>query len=243
MLLTSLLLKPATLTQMNEERLKNTESAQDDVLVIKHREAADTLIDQKKYKYLLPFFSKGTSLTEAAKAANVKTNLMYYHVQRLLSLGLLKEVGERSGRGRKGKLYRVSAKRFFVPLEYTSLENMEAVLYQLEEPLFKKMIHNRVHLAAQENQDLGMGFELRENGNIDIALRPQSEPEWSSLANYETDDFPAVFSKYFVNARLDKDTAKEIQRDMLNLFQKITNATGDASKHYYLNLAIVPIKD
>ena len=224
---------------MLEESLKNT----DDVIVIKHREAADTLIDQKKYKYLLPFFGEGSSLTEAANAANVKTNLMYYHVQRLLSLGLLKEVGERSGRGRKGKLYRVTARRFFIPLEYTSLENMEAVLYQLEEPLFKTMIRNRVHLAAQEHQDLGMAFELRNDGTCDIALRPESEPEWSSLANYEADDFPAVFSKYFINARLDKDTAKEIQRDMLKLFKKMTESTGDSSRRYYLNLAIVPIKD
>lgn len=224
---------------MPEEKLNNSEP----VVVIQHRDAADTLIDQKKYKYLLPFFEKDTSLTEAAKTAQVKTNLMYYHVQRLLSLGLLKEVGERKGRGRKGKLYRVSAKRFFIPLKYTSLENMEAVVYQLEEPIFKTMIHNRVQLAAQENHDLGMGFELSDNGYFNIALRPESEPNWSSLDNYQADDFPAVFSRYFTNARLDKDKAKEIQRDMLELFKKMTEASGESNKRYYLNLAIVPMKD
>jgi hypothetical protein len=211
------------------------------IVIIRDREAADTLIDPKKYRYLTPFLRQERSLSEAAKAAGVASNLMHYQVQRLLRLDLLREVGVRQGRGRQSRLYKVSAQRFFIPLEYTSLETMQEVLYQLQEPLLREMINHRVRWVAKEYSDLGMGFELAENGSFDIYLRPASDCSWHDTTRLKADDFPAMFSRFMVRWPLEPDRAKLFQQKVIDLFECIAKEDSYHSGRYHLHLAIVPL--
>ena len=227
----------AKVIQMKEERLNKTP---DGWVIIRHRKAADTLIDPKKYRYLTPFLSEKRSLGEAAKRLGVKPNLMHYHVQRFLEFGLLSHVATKQGRGRASKLYKASADRFFIPLEYTSLETMEAVLYGLQEPALKAIIRSRVKLALQTYEDLGMGFES-EGDTFAIFLRPLSHETWAEPDYLEGESSPAVFSKFLIDFPLEAETAKWAQRELTDLYERISEKVSPGAKRYTLSFSIAPV--
>ncbi|MCA9838367.1 MAG: helix-turn-helix transcriptional regulator [Trueperaceae bacterium] len=221
---------------MEQEQLNN------DWVIIKNQEAADTLIDPKKYKYFVPFMVKPRSLTEAAASINVKTNLMHYHVRQLLALDLIKEIDERGGRGRKGMRYQASSSRFFIPLKYTSVSNMETVLYGLQEPMFRQIVRSRIRIAAQEHDDLGMAFELTPENHYNIFVSPQSDEERKLETNQKSDSYPALFSKY-ITLKLTHDDAKWLQREIIRLYEKLIDLDNDKGRDYVMGLSIAPMTE
>lgn len=213
-----------------------------DWVTIRNQAAADTLIDPKKYKYFIPFMQKPRSLTEAARLIHIKTNLMHYHVKRLLGLGLIKEIDSRVGRGRKGMRYQASSSKFFIPLKYTSVTNMETVLYGLQEPMFRQIVKSRVLIAAQDRDDLGMAFELTPEHHFSIYVSPQDDENWATEAHQKSEAFPALFSK-FLTLKLNHKDAKWLQRELIRLYEKAFELDTDEGRDYVMGLSIAPITD
>lgn len=221
---------------MEEERLNKLPEGW---VIIRHQKAADTLIDPNKYRYLLPFFAQARSLSEAAKIAGIKSNLMHYHVKRFLEFCLLNHVATKQGRGRASKLYQASAKKFFIPLEHTSLATMEAVLYQLQEPALQATIRSRVRLAARDHDDLGMGFEFHD-GQFNIFLRPLTHDTWADHESLASETSPAVFSKFLIAFPLEAETAKWVQRELIDLYERVSAKVKPGARRYTIGFSIAP---
>ena len=201
-----------------------------------HKDVGSTLVNPQKYKYLLPFYSPH-SLTSAAKVLDVLPSHMHYHIQRFLAMGLLKEVGVREGRGRKGKLYQATAERFFIPLEYTALETAEDVLYHLQEPTFRDLIRNRVRLLASIYPDMGIGFELSEGGWFNIFLRPLTNSEDGELLDLTLDAI--AYSKFLSNVSLGQDAAKHVEETLKSLYNYVLNHQQEEGSNYHMHFSIV----
>ncbi len=221
---------------MNSGKLNN------DWVTIKNQEAADSLIDPKKYKYFIPFMQRPRSLSEAANLINIKTNLMHYHIKRLLNLGLIREVDFRTGRGRRGMRYQASSSKFFIPLKYTSVTNMETILYGLQEPMFRQIVKSRILIAAQERDDLGMAFELTPEHHFSISVSAQNDEQWASEAHQESENYPALFSKY-LTLKLNHNDAKWLQRELIKLYQKAFELDTDEGRDFVMGLSIAPISN
>jgi hypothetical protein len=57
------------------------------------------------------------SLSELAATSQTPLNLLHHHIRKLIGLGLVRIAGERRRAGAPIKLYRASARAFFVPAE------------------------------------------------------------------------------------------------------------------------------
>lgn len=207
---------------------------------VEDRSIADLLVSPTTYRYLTPFLRTARTLTEAAQLIGVKATALHYHVQRFLTAGLLEEIDTVSTGGRPARRYRAGAQNFFIPLASTSLETIETALYRIQEPLLRETIRQRVREAARFNADLGMGLTLSEVGS-DIYLMPEGDSSWQELSRFKLDDFPVVFSK-FMDIRLEPAEAKQLQRDLIDLYERAWAGAIDkrGPQGYLVYLAIVP---
>jgi DNA-binding Lrp family transcriptional regulator len=82
-------------------------------------EAAGFLLDGEKQVWIEPFMRGERTVTEAAEAQGLPVEKMYQHLQSLVRVGLVQDVGTRPNPrgGRAMRLYRAAADSFFVPVE------------------------------------------------------------------------------------------------------------------------------
>lgn len=218
-----------------------TDRAEDERwITVEDQTIADLLVSPTTYHYLTPFLRTARTLSEAAERVGVKATALHYHVRRFLKAGLLEEVDTVRTRGRPSRRYRAQARNFFIPLASTSLETIETALYRIQEPLLRETIRQRVRETAHFNDALGMGLTLTEEGS-DIYLMPEGDSSWRDLARFKLDDFPVLFSK-FMDISLEPAEAKELQRELIDLFERTwAKAVGKSGpRRYLVHLAIVP---
>lgn len=67
---------------------------------------------------MLACLSEPRHATDVASACEIPLNLTCYHLSRLVSLGLVDQLGTRQRPGRPMKQYRAKAKAFFIPAEF-----------------------------------------------------------------------------------------------------------------------------
>ncbi|MEM6431232.1 MAG: helix-turn-helix domain-containing protein [Deinococcota bacterium] len=208
--------------------------------VVTDPKAADTLTDPKKYYYLAPFMRCEHSLSEAARALGMKANALFYQVKRLEQLGLIRVVRTVKRQGRASKVYRAVAQRFVIPFTHTSAESMAAAMYAMREPSNRKITANYLKALQEHHKPFGLWLTLTGDDLIDMVYAPLESEQWPNLDHLAKPDFPAVFSKY-ANIPLDIDTAKDIQRELITLFEKARANTQAGKTRYLLNFSIVPL--
>lgn len=216
------------------------EAEQEPWITVRDQAIADLLVSPTTYRYLVPFLRTARTLAEAAERVGVRPTALHYHVRRFERAGLLEEVDSVATGGRPGRRYRAPARNFFIPLASTSIETIETALYRIQEPLLRETIRQRVREAARFNDALGLGLTLSEEGS-DIYLMPEGDTSWQNLARFTFDDFPVLFSK-FMDIPLDLDEAKELQRELIALYERTwARAVGrNAPRRYLVHRSIVP---
>ena len=209
-------------------------------LEVSQQEAADTLVDVKKRRYLEPFIRKTCTLQEAANELNVKPNTMHYQVQRLLRLGLLEMTAIKKRKGMASKLYRSSATRFFVALKDTSVSSREDLLFNLEVQSLQTIIRRTLQLRAAQHEDWGLAFSLAEDGKIEIQFvsKDQKEATWP-ISN----SLPFSLMNDYLTVQLSEVDAKEIFHMLNGIAQKISKKESAEGRHYLVHLAMVPLED
>lgn len=100
-------------------------------LSITNPEAARALTETKASQLLIPFMKCPLSLSDAAKELGVKLPRLSYHVNRFIEFGLLEVICTERRGGRSVKLYRSTAKTFFIPFHVTPSESLEHLVTQL----------------------------------------------------------------------------------------------------------------
>jgi hypothetical protein len=88
-----------------------------DTIVVSNPRVAAIFKRLRLRQILLVLIQRECSLSDLAEATQVSLNLLHHHIGRLISFGLVKISGYRRRAGAPVKLYRATARTFFVPAD------------------------------------------------------------------------------------------------------------------------------
>ena len=123
--------------------MKNEQKQQDE-LILTNREAARALRDSA----IFPQFLEPKSPSDVAKRTGMAANLVHYHANRLLELGLLFEAGREDGR----VLYQTVARTIKHADSLLDTEMQAATMHVLATAFLKAYEHSS-HLAGDDSTD------------------------------------------------------------------------------------------
>ncbi len=122
--------------------------------------------------YLLPFFEKECSLSEAAKECGVSLAKMRYWVGKMEELGLIKHTKTVPRKGSPIKYYFRVADEYKVLLKNIPKDSLEELLEQKEQRLVKRSYKARVQAIMNHDSDWYVHYYL-ENGNPTSKTKPE----------------------------------------------------------------------
>jgi hypothetical protein len=140
-------------------------------LEITNLEAVMFLVGGTYVDYLLPFFEKECSLSEAAKECEVSLAKMRYWVGKMEELGLIKHTKTVPRKGSPIKYYFRVADEYKVPLKGIPTNSLEDMLEQKEQRLIKRSYKARVQAIMNHDSDWYVHYYL-ENGNPTSKTKP-----------------------------------------------------------------------
>lgn len=205
-------------------------------------EAADTLADPAKRRYLEPFLRRAHTLQQAADALGVNASTMHYQVRRLLRLELIEVVRVQARRGMASKVYRASARRFFVPLDRTSAATIEELLFDLEVDTLRTLVARSVAVQAAGRGSWGLGFALADDGKLEIDLLPRGS-DADAVARRRLDARAPAFVNDYLTLRLSRADAKRLQRDLAALGERFRALEDAGGTPHLVHLALVPLEN
>ena len=216
-------------------------------LTIESSEAADLLTRTQIWETLAPFLTKECTLSEAAETLGIKLSTLSYRIGKLVRLGLLQVVREEARPGRAIKYYRSSASRFFVPFRLTSNVSLEALLETLYAPIqalaLRELARNIMALSEEfDIPEIGLNLYPSSEGRAGVGgtIGPKTQDSLAFLNLAKDPRMPAVFST-MGTLRLDRDAAKELQHELLQLFQRYLTREQGQKPGYLLQLGLIPL--
>lgn len=198
---------------------------------------ADVLLDERRRRYLAPFFGRSRTIREAATELGVKPNSLLYQVERLVRLGLLLVVRVEPRAGRAVKHYRAASERFFVPFATTEAETLEALLLSTAESSLRRFVRNFARvLHSTPEGTMGYLVGRHEHGEVDVYFSPDGARTWSLWEPQA----PAA-GRSWVVLHLDHEDAKALQREQWALWQRYLSKPGGG--RYLAHFDLTPLLD
>ncbi|BDP44644.1 hypothetical protein DAETH_46130 (plasmid) [Deinococcus aetherius] len=198
-------------------------------------EAAVYLTDLKRLRVLEPFFGEARSVTEAARQLGMKPNSLLYHVRRLLALGLLLVAAEEKRPGRSIRRYRVSADKFFVPVEATSARTAEELLARWERRLQDHLITSALLASPGASGPWGLLVGQDDRGLLRVTRVTRAG---QSLLGLDPDQ-SATLLGWYTGLYLDFADAKAFQGELHDLILRYWKRGG--GQQYALRVALAPL--
>jgi hypothetical protein len=149
-----------------------TSSQRQTSLEITNLEAATFLVSGTHVDYLLPFFEKECSLSEAAKSQGVSLAKMRYWVDRMEALGLIKHTKTVTRKGSPIKYYFRVADEYKVSLSRIPTASLEELLEQKEQRLVKRGYQYMAKAVVSHDCEWYAHYYL-ENGNPTAKTKPE----------------------------------------------------------------------
>ncbi len=210
---------------------------------VKQTAVAKLLIDNKKLKYFIPFIKKEQTIKSAAKELRLSQSTTLYHVKKFLKLGILKIVRKEKRAGRAIKFYKSSSESYFIHFSLTDAESFESILLAEESNTIKHFNKAWIKASKQSSADWGIYLFKNKAGQIATAYSDKkivfdSENPFKEISNKNQ---AAIFATWSLLS-LDYQKAKELQTELLNLYQtyqEYSNETGE--QQYLVHLAMTPI--
>lgn len=155
--------------------------------------------------YLLPFFEKECSLSEAAKECEVSLAKMRYWVGKMEELGLIRHTKTVKRKGSPIKYYFRVADEYKVPLKGIPINSLEEMFEQKEQRLVKRSYKARVQAIMNHDSDWYVHYYL-ENGNPTSKTKPERGT---------VEDAKAL--SYWMALYLTSDQAKDLRAELRDL--------------------------
>lgn len=190
---------------------------------------------------LKPFISRPRTISEAAERLGINLKLMAYYTHRMAKLGLLERVQQVPERTIKA--YRVSARQYLVPFSETHFETFGNMLHEVAQ--MRQVTDNTATSLRQFSSDwsvLIQGNAARED--FELAFSPMTKdsgPQPIRVEQLLDSSFPAFWSSGDT-LRLDPTTAKDLQRELIELLKKYKHQSGDKGQSYVLLLGLTPVQ-
>ncbi len=198
---------------------------------------ADLLTDPTTLAQLKPFLGRPSSVGQAARETGEKPNTVLARVRRLLSQGLLMEVGRVRRQGKPIRLYQTVANTFFIPFEVTSASTLESALAE-RDSYFEELLRQNVVRARSESVGMwGTRIYRDSRGRLQVQTAITPERNYTSL----DPEAPAVLSAWRDQLYLDFDDAKELQRRLFELLLEYQRKSG--AQRYILRLGLAPVAE
>jgi hypothetical protein len=153
-------------------------------LEITNLEAAMFLVSGTYVDYLLPFFERECSLSEAAKERKVTIPQMRYWANKMEELGLIKHTKTVKRKGSPVKYYYRVADEYKVPLKSIPTESLEELLAQKEQRIVKRAYRALAKAFITHDSEWYAHYYL-EDGNPTAKTKPsQGTSEDAKLFSY-----------------------------------------------------------
>ena len=110
-----------------------------ETLTISDAAAARVLAAPRQRRLLLLLVDEARSLSELSRLTHAGLSLLHHHVQTFLRLGLVRVEREERRAGAPMKLYRATARQFFVPAELWRAEAADGLRVQLQRSLAQSL--------------------------------------------------------------------------------------------------------
>lgn len=212
-------------------------------ITITRPEVARALIGLKTTQLLEPFMKRELTLGEAATELGVKLPALLYHVNKFIAFGLLEVTRTKARTGRPLKLYRSTARSFFVPYYLTPSETLAQLLSELMAPTEQRFHREAAHTLQTLDPDWGLNISCPSDEGISYALAPRATkfvPEL--IKSVLKPDAPALFLSDGT-LELDFETAKALQKELIDLFTTYRQKQQPGSQHYAYRFGLTPMHD
>lgn len=216
---------------------------QNEQMTITRPEVARALTDLKTTQLLEPFMKRELSLSEAARELELTLPSLLYHVNRFTKFGLLEVACVERRKGRPIKRYRASAKTFFVPYDLTPSETLAHLLQNLMAPGERRFHREAANTLQARSPNWGLNISCPTGEGIDYALASQATDFVPDMVDSVLKaDVPALFISDGT-LELDFATAKALQKELVDLFNRYRQKQQPGSQHYAYRLGLTPMQD
>lgn len=206
------------------------------------RGAVEVLLDAGRRRLLEAFLGEPTGTAQAARRLGLKTNVLYHHVRRFESLGLLEPVDRVVVDGHRVTRYRVSARGFFFSLAVAPDASLAELLLRFTEgSAFAEHAARALRAFSEEwgvlVGDFG-GDELR------VVIAPEGsggQPEGVRLERLLGRDAPAFWGSGDV-LELDFEAAKALQGELAGVVRRYRERQKRGQQSYLLTLGLTPVQ-
>jgi hypothetical protein len=205
---------------------------------IRDAEIARVLTDVTQVRLLEPFFSRDTTLSDAAKKLNIKLTTLLYHVTKFVRLGLLEVTKEKARKGKAIKYYRTTAKAFFVPFDVSPSLSLKHLLTHLDQP--SDEIFNREIARTLQDMSPEWGVDISKESELLIMIRRRDQPR--NLAKNPNPKEPALVS-LAGEFHLDFITAKALQKELRELLESYSKKQNSKEQLYFYRVGLTPVQD
>ena len=207
--------------------------------VVNNQELSNILIDTKELTYLDPFFKGDVILSDVAEKYDIKLNTLLYKVNKWIELGLVEVVREETRNGRAIKIYQATAKTFIIPFSTTDKVGLTELLVDMnaraQQIFYEGMaeslnifpnIHIYVQLNSQNYLERTLGSDDLNEFKLDDLMQPE---------------VPACFSAQGGSLFLNHETAKEFQKELIELLLKYNKLNNSGAQRYDYHIGLAPI--
>lgn len=202
---------------------------------VSDEQVAGVLLDVHKRRWLRPFIGRECTVQDAALELGERPGTVFYNVQRLEELGLLRLVRTQPRRGRALKFYRAVADQFFVPFKVTAAESLRHWL-EGQARVFEELFNQNIAqvIEQQYGSEVGLAIERQEDGELKVFLSPDGINSLNLVAPTNPAAGGAWGTLY-----LDYASAKNLQRELLELYQRYSAIGG--GQPYLMRYALTPL--
>lgn len=212
-------------------------------ITITRPDVARALTQLKTTQLLEPFMKRELTLSQAAKELGFKLSALFYHVERFIAFGLLEVTRTEARAGRPLKLYHSTAHTFFVPYQLTPSETLAQLLGDLIGPSERRFHREAAHTLQTLDPDWGLNITCPPNEGVSYALAPRVTDFVPRLIeSVLKPDAPALFLSDGT-LELDFETAKALQKDLINLFDTYRQKQQAGGQRYAYRLGLTPIQN
>jgi hypothetical protein len=200
--------------------------------------AVKLLQDDQSSKVLGQFMHQPCSVKVAADQLGLPLKTVHDRVRNLSKHGLLRVTHLEARQGRPIKYYKAIADGFFVPFHATDALSLEGFISETLAPsqkVFMKLFA-KAGIALIDNPDEA-GFRLyAQEGSILSDLTPTAE-RFDFSRDLLEPHAPALMLSY-TPMRLNRDDAKDLQREMMALLERYANRNG--LEHFVAHFGLTP---
>jgi hypothetical protein len=179
-------------------------------------------------KYLLPFFNKEASLSEATKSVKVSIAKLRYWVDKMQTFGLIRETRRVERKGSPIRYYRSVADEFRIPVSSIPLVSLEEMLETRERRYVKRLYKVTANAITRHSHKKGDAWYLRfymQDSHGTAAIEPeQGTPEDAK-----------IFS-YWMPLSLSPEQAKALRAELRDIQTRYAQMNIDNHNAYPLSL-------